>query len=352
MSKQQEPPEEQTKEKGLDDRKEQVLKAVVDDYTTTAVPVGSQILAERYFARWSSATIRNELARLMETGHLQQPHTSSGRIPSDRGYRYFVNFLMEEEPLDPALRARLRKTYESLPLDVEAILEATAMAVAQAVDSVGVVTAPRTSECRLKHLDLVHLDGPRILALVVLEGNLVRQQPLDLPLEIDQQRLAELSARLNHDLKGRTRSEIRTYLDAAGLELWQIAAVAGVAEFMDAYDDQSAAVVVHDGVRNLLRHPEFVGPDRLLPVLEMLEHSRDLARVLEAVGPEVEVMIGDENPDSHLRGCSLVMTTYGAAESHGTIGAIGPTRMRYPQVVVRVRYISQLAGEAIARVYG
>src|SRR5690349_14984534 len=95
--------------KQLDDRKEQGLKAVVDDYTTTAVPVGSQGLAERYFARWSSATIRNELARLMETGHLHQPHTSSGRIPSDIGYRYFVDFLMEEEPLDPALRARLRK---------------------------------------------------------------------------------------------------------------------------------------------------------------------------------------------------------------------------------------------------
>jgi heat-inducible transcriptional repressor len=336
----------------LDDRKEQVLKAVVDDYTLTAVPVGSQILAERYFARWSSATIRNELARLMETGHLHQPHTSSGRIPSDRGYRYFVDFLMEEEPLDPGLRATLRRTYENLPMDVEAILEATAMAVARAVDSVGVVTAPRTSECRLKYLDLVHLDGARILALVVLEGNVVRQQLVELATDVDQGQLARLSARLNQDLKGKTASELRSYLDAASFEAWQVDAVTGVGDFMTAFDAQTATVVIHDGVRNLVKQPEFLDPDRLLPVLELLEQSRELARVLEGVGPEVEVMIGDENPDTHLHGCSLVMTTYNAAQSRGTIGAIGPTRMRYPQVVVRVRYISQLAGEAIARVYG
>jgi heat-inducible transcriptional repressor len=339
---------------GLDDldaRKQQVLKAVVHDYTVTAVPVGSQALAARYFERWSSATIRNELARLMDSGHLRQPHTSSGRIPSDLGYRYFVDYLMEEEPLEPGLRTSLQKFYNALPADIEAILEGTAMVLARTVESVGVVTAPRTSECKLKYVDLVHLAGPKILALVVLEGNLVRQQPLVLPADVEQESLGSLSARLNEAGKGMTRIELQAALAALDLVEWERAAADGIAQFMEAYDAQTATVVVHDGVRNLVKQPEFVDADKLLPVLELLEQSTELARVLEGVGSEVEVLIGDENPDDHLRDCSVVMTTYTAASTRGTLGTIGPTRIRYPQVVVRVRYISKLASDALARLY-
>ncbi|MEA2646888.1 MAG: heat-inducible transcriptional repressor [Chloroflexota bacterium] len=337
----------------LDDRKEQVLKAVVIDYTSTAVPVGSQALAARHFARWSAATIRNELAYLMDTGHLRQPHTSSGRVPSDRGYRYFVDYLMEEEGLDAALKAQIDSAFANLPADMEAILEATALSVARAADNVGVVTAPRTSECHLKYLDLIHLDGPRVLAVVVLEGNVVRQQQLDLDEAVEQADLAALSGRVNGDLKGRTAANVRSYLADHALSAWERRAVEALADFMAAHDAQSATVIVHDGVRNLVKQPEFVDAERLLPVLEVLEESRDLARVLESLDPagQVEVVIGDENPDMHLRQCSLVMTTYTGAGITGTLATIGPTRMRYPEVVACLRYISELAGRSIARLY-
>jgi heat-inducible transcriptional repressor len=335
----------------LDDRKEQVLKAVVIDYTTTAVPVGSQALAARHFARWSAATIRNELAYLMESGHLRQPHTSSGRVPSTRGYRYFVDNLMQEEALDPELRSGLDQGFAQLPNDLEAILEGTAMLVARAADNVGVVTAPRTSESRLKHLDLVHLEGRRALAVVVLEGNLVRQHPIDLPEDPDQEALSALAARANHELHGKTAAEIRREL--RNEDGWGRVALAGVADYMATHDAQSATIVVHDGVRNLIKQPEFVEAERLLPVLELLEESRELARVLESLDPddEIEVVIGDENPDMHLRECSLVMTTYTGAGITGTLGTIGPTRMRYPQVVARLRYIADLAGRRISGLY-
>jgi heat-inducible transcriptional repressor len=337
----------------LDDRKEQVLKAVVVDYTTTATPVGSQSLAARHFARWSAATIRNELAFLMETGHLRQPHTSSGRIPSDRGYRYFVDYLMEEEAVSPPLRASMLGFFEALPVELEAILEGTALAMARAADNVGVVTAPRTSESKLKYTDLIHLDKARILAIVVLEGNLVRQQPVDLTGAVDQELLGAFSNRLNQDLKGKTANDLRAYSGTAELTDWQTAVVGGIAEFMKAHDSESATVVVHDGVRNLLKQPEFVDAERLLPVLELLEESRDLARMLESTdaAEKVEVLIGDESGDLHLRECSLVMTTYGTPGFTGTIGTIGPTRMMYPQVVARLRYVSELAGLAVARLY-
>ena len=337
----------------LDDRKEQVLKAVVVDYTTTAVPVGSQALATRHFARWSAATIRNELAFLMDTGHLRQPHTSSGRIPSDLGYRYFVDYLMEEEVVGTELRASMLDFFEALPLELEAILEGTALAMARAADNVGVVTAPRTSESKLKYIDLIHLDAGRILAVVVLEGNLVRQQPVELAASVDQELLGVFSRRLHADLKGATARELTAYATSGELDDWQTSVVSGIAEFMQAHDSQSATVVVHDGVRNLLKQPEFVDSERLLPVLELLEESRGLARVLEAMDPaaKVEVLIGDENGDLHLRECSLVMTTYGAPGFIGTVGTIGPTRMRYPQVVARLRYVSALASQAVARLY-
>ena len=337
----------------LDDRKEQVLKAVVVDYTTTAVPVGSQSLAARHFARWSAATIRNELAFLMETGHLRQPHTSSGRVPSTRGYRYFVDNLMEEEALEPKLRARLQAAFDDLPFDLEAILEGTAMMVARAAENVGVVTAPRTSECRLKHLDLIHLDGQRVLAVVVLEGNLIRQQPMELAGEVDQEALSRLAARINKDFEAKSATEIRGAAKERRAWPRDTAVITGIAEFMGAHDAQSATIVVHDGVRNLIKQPEFVDAERLLPVLEILEESRDLAKVLESLDPEdqVEVVIGDENPDMHLRECSLVMTTYTGAGITGTLGTIGPTRMRYPEVVARLRFIAELVGNRISRLY-
>jgi heat-inducible transcriptional repressor len=337
----------------LDDRKEQVLKAVVVDYTSTAVPVGSQALAARYFARWSAATIRNELAFLMDSGHLRQPHTSSGRVPSTRGYRYFVDNLMHEEALDPDLVAKLEKTFAELPPDLEAILEGTAMTVARAADNVGVVTAPRTTECRLKHLDLIHLDGSRVLAVVVLEGNLVRQQPLELPESIEQEALTRLAERMNRGHAGKSAAEIRASARAAKVKAWEKAAIAGIADVMVAHDAQSATIVVHDGVRNLVKQPEFVDAEHLLPVLEVLEESRDLARVLESLDPaeEIEVVIGDENADMHLRECSLVMTTYSGAGITGTLGTIGPTRMRYPEVVARLRLIAELAGRRIGGLY-
>ncbi|GAC1583971.1 MAG: heat-inducible transcriptional repressor HrcA [Candidatus Dormibacteria bacterium] len=338
---------------GLDDRKEQVLRAVVVDYTTTAIPVGSQALADR-LARWSSATIRNELANLMETGHLQQPHTSSGRVPSPLGYRYFVDYLMEEGRVEPGLREDYRAFFTALPLDTEAILEGTALILARAADSVGVVSAPRTSSSRLKYVNLVHLEGARILALVVLEGNLVRQQPLELPEAVDQAGLDGFSNRLNAGLKGRDTQEVEARTHEPQLDPWQQAVVHGIVSVMTAYDEQSARVIVHDGVRNLVKQPEFLEPGRLMPVLELLEESRQLARVLESLDPgeQLSVVIGDENPDSHLRDCTVVLTTYRAPGGvTGTMGTIGPTRIRYPEVVARVRYIAQLAGDSLGRLY-
>src|SRR5438270_8016037 len=154
----------------LDERKQQILKAVVSDYTVTRVPVGSQVLEAKYFIALSSATIRNELADLVGTGYLQQPHTSAGRIPTDRGYRYFVDFLMAPEAATPGVRRTVRQEFESAPRSVDGILEKAAMVLAQVTENVSLVTAPEVSEARIKHVDLVSVAPQAVLSIHALEG--------------------------------------------------------------------------------------------------------------------------------------------------------------------------------------
>src|SRR2546423_15210010 len=160
----------------LDARKQRILKAVVSDYTLTGVPVGSQVLAAKYFIALSSATIRNQLADLVGTGYLPQPHTSAGRIPTDRGYRYFVDFLMAAEAASPTIRRTVKQEFESAPRSVDGILEKAAMVLSLVTENVSLVTAPEVSEPRIKHIDLVSLEPHPVLITLLLEGNLIKSK--------------------------------------------------------------------------------------------------------------------------------------------------------------------------------
>src|SRR5437588_503771 len=178
----------------LDERKQQILKAVVSDYTVTGIPVGSQVLAAKYFIALSSATIRNELADLVGTGYLQQPHTSAGRIPTDRGYRYFVDFLMEPEAATPGVRRTVRQEFETAPRSVDGILEKAAMVLAQVTENVSLVTAPEISEQRIKHIDLVSLEPQSVLIILVLEGHLIKQQVVQLDRATSQDDMSRMAS--------------------------------------------------------------------------------------------------------------------------------------------------------------
>jgi heat-inducible transcriptional repressor len=215
---------------------------------------------------------------------------------------------------------------------------------------------------RLKHVDLVSLAPRLALVILVLEGNLIRQQPVELSQEAGQQLLSTLAAQLNHELIGLDSPTIaarRAAPDpehpAAGLrdEL-----IDHILTFMRAVDSRQDTMVVHDGVRNLLRQPEFGDVLRLQQVLDVVEEERVLGQVLASLeidggSGSVQMVIGAENDLEQLHGCSLVLTTYRAGETRrGSIGVLGPTRMRYPQVAPRLRYISQRVGEAIERMLG
>jgi heat-inducible transcriptional repressor len=338
----------------LDSRKQQILKAVVADYTRTGVPVGSQSLA-LHLATWSSATIRNELAMLSEVGYLIQPHTSAGRVPSDLGYRYYVDFLMEEEDLPATVRRQMEPLLAGLPSSVEGILEMAATALALVTDAVSLVTAPRSLGARVKHLDLVSLEAGHALLVLVLEGNIVRQHTMQVSKEADQVALSALAADLNDLLAGLDASAITALVADAGSTELRGEMLRAIVRFMTSVDAQQDTLVIHDGVRNLLHQPEFGDVELLQQVIAVVEEQRLLAALIAQVELDagVQIMIGRENNVAELSRCSLVLTTYRAgADRRGTIGVLGPTRMPYGQVAPRVRFVAQRAGRALERVLG
>jgi heat-inducible transcriptional repressor len=334
----------------MENRKQAILRAVVHEFTTNAVPVGSQALQSRYFVNLSSATIRSELAELADLGYLTQPHTSAGRVPTDSGYRYFVDFLMDLEPIPDRVKAYIRDELQAAPADVEGMVERVAMTVAAVTQNASVASAPQGSQARIKHVDLVSLEPQEVLLILLLEGNLLRQQVVNTTEPATQADLTALAASLNDALSGRVSDEARRRYDGAplGLEKELLGRVIAV---LDLYEKGTENLVVHDGVRNLLRQPEFAESSRVHQVLEVLEETRYLTVLLrQLIGDsDLQIVIGSENTSSRLQGCAVVLTTYGPTDRlKGVLGVIGPTRMAYSQTVSRLQAVARGASDRMA----
>src|SRR2546429_7278705 len=299
----------------MENRKQAILRAVVHEFTTNAVPVGSQALQSRYFVNLSSATIRSELAELADQGYLTQPHPSAGRVPTDRGYRFFVDFLMDLEPIPDRVRAFIQDELRGAPADVQGMVERVAMTVASVTQNASVASAPQGSLAQIKHVDLVSLEPKEVLLILLLEGNLLRQQVVNTTETATQAQLTKLTARFNGSLAGHASDEARRHYDAAplGLEKELLGRVIAV---LDLYEKGSESLVVHDGVRNLLRQPEFAESSRLHQVLEVLEETRYLTVLLrQLIGEsDLQIVIGSENASSGRHGRAVVPTPDGPAD--------------------------------------
>jgi len=338
----------------MENRKQAILRAVVEEFTTNATPVGSQALQSRYFVNLSSATIRSELADLSDLGYLAQPHPSAGRVPTDSGYRYFVDFLMDLEKIPDRVAAYIDGELRSAPADVQGMVEKVAMTAAAVTQNASVASAPQGSTARIKHLDLVSLEPTELLLILLLEGNVLRQQVVTLTQPATQAQLTTLAGRLNGSLVGRSAEEVLRRYDASdlGLEKELLGRLGAV---LDLYENGSEGLVVHDGVRNLLRQPEFAESSRLQQVLEVLEETHYLTHLLrQLIGEsELQIVIGSENISSQLQGCAVVLTTYGPTNRmKGVLGVIGPTRMAYSQTVARLQAVARSASERMAELAG
>ena len=337
----------------MEPRKQDILKAVVREFTVTAVPVGSQALVSRHFFNLSSATVRNELSELADLGYLVQPHTSAGRIPTDRGYRYFVDFLMDLQTVPTQLDTFIQGELRSAPADPQALLERVATTVAAITQNAAIATLPHGPQARLKHVDLVSLEPTEVLVILLVEGNLIRQHVMSVSRPVEQAELSRLANKLNRDLVGKDRDGLELRLKRLGRGL-EKEIVTRLAQTLELFEQGVETLVLHDGVRNLLRQPEFAEASRLHQVLEVLEETRHLATLLqELVGEsEMQIVIGSENQASQLRSCTVVLTTYGPTRRiRGVLGVLGPTRMDYGQVVARLQAVARRASERMSEVY-
>jgi heat-inducible transcriptional repressor len=337
----------------LDDRKLDVLRAIVEDYVATQEPVGSKALVERHNLGVSPATIRNDMATLEEEGYIAQPHTSAGRVPTDKGYRLFVDRLAQVKPLSPAER-RAIQTFLAGAYDVDDVVVRSVRLLSQLTRQVAVVQYPSLTRSTVRHVELVSLGGPRLLLVVITDTGRVEQRVVELPVPADDQLLGDLRARLNLACAGKRFTDVagavEGLVDRFALEQQPVVA-AVAATVLDSLVERSEERVAVGGTANLTAF----GHDfdhTIRPVLEALEEQVVLLRLLGEAGSRstVTVRIGHENPYRALSSASLVAVGYGSGdEALGTLGVLGPTRMDYPTTMGAVRavarYVSQILAE-------
>jgi heat-inducible transcriptional repressor len=334
----------------LDDRKLAVLRAIVEDYVSTNEPVGSKSLVDRHNLDVSPATIRNDMAVLEEQGYIVQPHTSAGRIPTDHGYRLFVDRLSGVKPFSAAER-RAIETFLAGAYDLDDVVMRTVRLLAQLTRQVAVVQYPSLTKSTVRHIELVPLADRRILLVLITDTGRVEQRTVDLPGQIGDDAITQLRAVLNACLDGRKLADVAS-------------AVAELPDRVSALDRPNAAAVFSVIVETLVdRHEERVvvgGAANLTPA----DFSRGLHEVLEALEEQVVLMrllgesrdhatvtvrIGSENEVLGLRSASMVTTGYGAGEqSLARLGVLGPTRMDYPTAMGAVRAVARYVGQILA----
>ena len=335
----------------LSARQRLILSLVVREYIATAQPVGSKRLVDKYGLDASPATVRNELAYLTRAGYLRQPHTSAGRVPTERGYRTFVTELMGHVDLPPEVKRTIAHQFYQARHDVEGWMRLAASVLARQSRMASLVTAPHPEEVRYQHLELVATRGRQVLMVLVLAGGEVRQQMLILSEVVSQPRLRAVADRLNGYCAGKTLDELRNLPvpdDALEADILLL-----VRREMEAAQQSWAEEVYRDGLVQVLDEPEFLDSEAARRALRVMEERalldelfRQVVATTEVGG--VQVLIGGEGAWEELRDCAMVMARYGVAGvATGMLGVLGPMRMAYSRTIPTVRYVARVLSDLV-----
>ncbi len=335
----------------VEDRRLNVLRAIVEDYVATQEPVGSRALLERHQLGVSPATIRNDMAALEEEGYITAPHTSAGRIPTDRGYRLFVDRLAEVKALSPAER-RAIETFLSGAVDVDDVVTRSVKILAQLTNQVAIVQYPSLTRSTVRHVELVALDGARVLVVVITSSGRVEQRIIELAASPGEHLLADLKTRIVRATLGQRLPEaslrlaelIETF-DAADRPVVTSIVTTLANTFSNERSDERIAV---GGTANLMRY----GADfdtAIRPVLEAMEEQVVLLHLLGEATSAPQVRIGLETGHENLVGTAVVSSAYGSeGETLAHLGTVGPTRMDYPATMAAVGAVARYVGRIIA----
>lgn len=336
---------------GLNSRRATVLRALVREYIASVQPVSSKALVDRYDLGCSSATVRNELAALEETGYVYQPHVSAGRIPTDTGYRAFVDGVAGSAALPAEETDAIHERYAALAREMVDVLRETPALLSALTNYVAVVAAPRLRRARIRRVSVVPLAPRRALVVVVTDSGQVADRQVDFGPEAGAALLAEVERAVNALLDGMMGDDVERLRDGVAADAGPLAAVMSrvLVEVVDCLGETDDDRVVTGGVSALLAQPEFAEPAAVRPLLDLLEDGLSvLGAISESLSQEsMTVRIGTENRTGALKRVSFVASRYGDGDTGGVVGVIGPTRMDYPRVMASVRVVSDALSEVL-----
>lgn len=345
----------------LDARAQAILRAVIEDYVTDAIPVGSLALVERYHLGVSSATVRNILAELEAAGLLGHPHTSAGRIPTDAGYRFYVESVAGGVSLPAIEQLMIRHQFGQVEFATDQWFRLAATTLASTTHAAGLATPAKPHSARARRLDLVGIGERMASVVVVLNEGSIKQALLTLDGQTDDRMLAAAARRLNELCAGLTAADVeerlRWFADApADDPVFALVRRAGerLARILRDFDAAAIEQLFSDGLLNVMAAPEFARSEKLRRVFAALENRTYLAELFSAVTRSggMQVFIGRENRVDEMSDVSLVLAPYGRPDrAVGVVGVLGPTRMRYPLAIGTVRFVSGLMNELVDHLY-
>lgn len=336
----------------LDERKEKILDAIIRNYLETGEPVGSRTISKYTDLNLSSATIRNEMADLEELGYIIQPHTSAGRIPSDKGYRFYVDHLMQEKDREVT---EMKEFVIEKTEKMEQVLKQVAKLLANNTNYATLVSAPAYNTNKIKFIQLSNVDDEHILAVIVMNNNMVKNQMIDVESSLDNETLLKLNLLLNSALNGLSIQEINLgtiakLKEQAGSHSTIVGEVLDA--LANALNENEDLQIYTSGATNILKYPELSGSESATNLLSAFEEKEELlSLVTESLADQesetgIQVYIGNEAPIQTMKDCSVVTATYDLGEGvKGTIGIVGPKRMDYENVMDNLKNLkSQLDG--------
>jgi heat-inducible transcriptional repressor len=341
----------------LSTRQETLLALIIREYveSSTPTPISSNGLREKYGLSYSSATIRNDMAVLAEQGLIRQPHTSAGRVPTEEGYRYFVQKLLGEVELPVVEQNTISHQFHQAQGDINQWMRLATSVLSQHARGAALVTAPHSQSVVFKHLELISTLGRQVLLVLVLSGGEVRQQMLTLAEPVPQEKLSEAAGHLNTLCNGLDADGVRAFssrLNALESDLTRV-----VADLLGKDGTIVHGEIYRDGINRVLAEPEFAKADAASHARRVFEEQSFLQEFLsKALSPtigSVQVVIGGEGDWEELKDCSMVLARYGVSDiATGALGVFGPTRMAYGRAISTVRYVAELMTDMVQDAYG
>ncbi len=340
-------------EGSLNERFKSILEFIVLDYISSGGPIGSRTICKRYGIQLSPATVRNVMADLEDLGYLWQPHTSAGRIPTDKAFRLYIDEILRVQRLSQVERERIRRTYRVSKYNIPDIMRETSKILSGLSNYAGVVLAPRIGSTMFKHMQFIRLDINQVLAVFVSSGGTVQNRILHTENDLSQDDLDKMSRYLNEMLKGLNLAQVREKI-IREMKREKVAFDRMMKQALElghnALSSRGEEALYIDGQMNILGEPEFASIEKMKSLVRAFEEKSLLITLLDQclVGEGIQITIGSESECDEMEGCSLVSSTYGSADrSLGILGILGPRRMNYSRVIPLVEYTAHVLTEIL-----